>query len=173
MSPCSASQHTSRWVVTQHTDQFTQQTHQCAVIWHLRISTESKKLQKTLKSSEWDDGNKLPLPAVPRPGENLDVLAGEIVKQNKLNPVKMDAVRDVLIGLRMKREEQDGNKVEEARQRGTEIRFGSAIILVHESTGLFSHPHGEYTRTQKFPHTHAHTHSHTHIHEWMSTTWII
>ena len=77
----------------------------------------------------------------------------------------MDAVRDVLIGLRMKREEQDGNKVEEARQRGTEIRFGSAIILVHESTGLFSHPHGEYTRTQKFPHTHAHTHSHTHIHE--------
>ena len=109
--------------------------------WRLqppRQYVEAKKLQKLLKSSDWDDGKKLPLPSIPRPGEDLDVLARETIQKQKLNFSKMETVRDVLIALRAKNEEQDGNKVEQDRQRGTEIRFGSALILVHESTGLFS-----------------------------------
>jgi hypothetical protein len=107
--------------------------------WRLqppRHFVEARKLAKLLKTSEWDEGKKLALPSIPRPGESLEELAGETVKQHNLNPAKIEAVRDVLIALRMKKEEQDGNQMEQDRQKGTEIRFGSAVILVHESTGL-------------------------------------
>ena len=106
--------------------------------WRLQPPREyeqARNLQKLLKSSDWDDGKKLPLPPVPRPGEDLDVLANTVVAKHRLHASKADAVRDVLIALRMVKEEQDGNLVEQARQRGTALRFGSALILIHESTG--------------------------------------
>ena len=54
----------------------------------------------------------------------------QIVSTNKLNPRKVESVRDILIALRMKMEEHEGNLAEMERQRGNEIRFGSAVILV-------------------------------------------
>ena len=60
----------------------------------------------------------------------------QIVSTNKLNPRKVESVRDILIALRMKMEEHEGNLAEMERQRGNEIRFGSAVILVHRSTGM-------------------------------------
>ena len=96
---------------------------------------EARKLQKLLKHSTWDDGRKLPLPPPPPPGQSLDALASEIVSKHKLSDTNVEAVRDVLIALRMLKEEQDGNLVEQERQRGSEIRFGYTCILIHESTG--------------------------------------
>lgn len=106
--------------------------------WRLqpaRHYVEARKLSKLVKTSDWDDGKKLPIPRAPHNGENLEDYAAEILRANKLGHNKLEAVRDLLIALRMKQEEQDGNMAERQRQRGNEIKFGSAVILVHESTG--------------------------------------
>jgi len=100
-----------------------------------RQYAEARKLQKLLKHSTWDDGRKLPLPPPPPPGKSLDALASEIVSKFKLSDANVEAVRDVLIALKLVKEEQDGNLVEQERQRGCEIRFGYTCILIHESTG--------------------------------------
>jgi hypothetical protein len=55
-------------------------------------------------------GRKLALPAVPEAGERLEALANEVVAKHKLPAANVDAVRDVLIALRMLKEEQDGNQ---------------------------------------------------------------
>ena len=100
-----------------------------------RQYAEARKLSKLMKTSDWDTGKKLPCPRTPYHGENLEDYAEEIVTKHKLPHSQRESVRDVLIALRMKSEEQVGNFAEMARLRGTEIRFGSAVMLVHESTG--------------------------------------
>ena len=90
-----------------------------------------------MKTSDWDDGKNLPIPRTPVLGEHLEDYALEIIQKHKLENThsKLEAVRDILIGLRMKQEEKEGNEAEMERLRGTELRFGSEVVLVHESTG--------------------------------------
>jgi hypothetical protein len=85
---------------------------------------EAGKLEKLLKKSDWDAGKHLPIPKTPHPGDDIDELAENILKKHNLGPKKLDAVRDLLIALRMKKEEQEGNALERDRQRGTDISFG-------------------------------------------------
>ena len=47
---------------------------------------------------------------MPEAGERLEALANEVVAKHKLPAANVDAVRDVLIALRMLKEEQDGNQ---------------------------------------------------------------
>jgi hypothetical protein len=45
-----------------------------------RHYVEAKKLEKLMKTSDWDGGKKLPIPEVPYHGQNLEDYAGELSK---------------------------------------------------------------------------------------------
>jgi len=108
--------------------------------WRLvprRMYVESRALSKIAKKGRWDDGKRLPWPAVPADGDDLDELADKFMHENMLNPQKKKEVKEVLSQLRTAKEEKDGNLAEEQRQAGTKMRYGDSIQV--------------------------HTHTHTHI----------
>jgi hypothetical protein len=96
---------------------------------------ESKKYAKMLTTSKWDEGKGLELPALP-PHVDIDQYASEIIKKTKLSTSKHALLVDLLVQSGLVQEEKESNKVEQDRVRGNELRYGAAVILVHESTNL-------------------------------------
>ena len=96
---------------------------------------EQKKLLKMLSTSSWDEGRGLEMPTV-RDHSDLEETASEIIRKNKLSPTKLAVIIDLLVQKSLVQEEKESNKIEQDRVRGNELRYGAAVILVHESTQM-------------------------------------
>ena len=80
-----------------------------------RSFVEAKKLQKFLKISNWDGGKGLALPDIPDSGVDMHMRAQDFVAQHKLPAEKAQQVYELMLMLRAKEDEIEGNPAEDMR----------------------------------------------------------
>ena len=101
---------------------------------------ERKKLRKIIKAGRWNEGrseSEVPRPPIPTQLDDLSKLAEDFCRKYKLTkPETKTEVENLLLVLKMEEEEKQGNQSDLQRQLGSELRYGSNIMLVHEATGL-------------------------------------
>jgi hypothetical protein len=112
-------------------------------VWRMlppRQFIERKKLRKIIKAGKWNEGrseSEVPRPPVPNQLDDLSKLAEDFCRKYKLTkPETKTEVENLLLVLKMEEEEKQGNESDLQRQLGSELRYGSDIMLVHEATGL-------------------------------------
>ena len=102
-----------------------------------RHSVNAKKLERFLKTSNWDDGKNLPLPEIPSVGADVDDLAIEFINLHNMGPEKLQDVTSLFVLLVSKRDELSGHLCEEKRIRGREVRYGNTVMLQHVTSQKF------------------------------------
>ena len=109
--------------------------------WRLlppRQFVEKKKLRKHLKEGKWNEGRSdVPRPSIPSQLDDLSTLAASFCSTHGLKRRETkQVVENLLLVLKMEEEEREGNESDLKRQLGSELRYGSSVILEHEASGL-------------------------------------
>jgi hypothetical protein len=102
-----------------------------------RAYYEAKKLQRFLQDNSWDAGKGLALPHIPPKAANMQELAHDFVTQYKLPAEKEHEVYTLLLMLRAKQDEVEGNLLEDQRVQGCAVCYGDTVQLLHVSSEKF------------------------------------
>jgi len=98
---------------------------------------EAKKLQRFLQNSSWDAGKGLALPHIPPKGADMRELAHDFVTQYKLPAENEHEVYILMLMLRAKQDEVEGNLLEDQRVQGRAVCYGHTVQLLHVTSEKF------------------------------------